>query len=119
MLVRRCQIVLTLIVLFCMQPGCGKSGTDAPPTVEPTVLINLHCSKCHAQAGEPGGPQQGSSKGPNLSHVGSEPGHDAEWIARYIRDSRSVRADSKMPKFEGMIKEDELRALAEHLAKQK
>ncbi|HEV3384632.1 MAG TPA: c-type cytochrome [Gemmata sp.] len=119
MFVRHCQIVLALTALYCALPGCGKSGADAAPASDPKVLLNMHCSKCHAQPGEPGGPQQGTSKGPSLQHVGSEPGHDADWIARYIRDSRSVRPESKMPKFEGMIKEEELRALAEFLANQK
>jgi mono/diheme cytochrome c family protein len=122
-LIRFCQIGLILMVLFCSLPGCGKSGADgtsATPTgSDPKMLLSMHCNKCHAQAGEPGGPTQGAAKGPSLAHLGSEPKHDVEWIAKYIRDSKSVKPDSKMPKFERMIRDDEILALAEHLAKQK
>jgi mono/diheme cytochrome c family protein len=106
-------------VLVSMVSGCGKSGADAPPIGDPKVLFDMHCSKCHAQAGEPGGPKLGSSKGPNLTHIGSEPGRNTEWIANYIRDPKSLRSDARMPKFEGAMKEEEIRTLAEYLAARK
>jgi cytochrome c1 len=34
----------------------------------------------------------------------------------YIRDPKSQKPDAKMPKFEGRIKDEDLRALAEYLA---
>jgi mono/diheme cytochrome c family protein len=104
---------------LCILSGCGKSGADAPPIGDPKVLFDLNCSKCHAQAGEPGGPKLGSSKGPNLTHIGSESGRNAEWLAKFIRDPKSVRGDAKMPKFEGVMKEEEIRTLAEYLAGRK
>jgi mono/diheme cytochrome c family protein len=117
---RSCLIVLALTALFCTLSGCGKSGTDSPPIGDPKVLFEIHCSKCHAQAGESGGPKLGSSKGPNLTHIGAEPGHNAEWIAKFIRDPKSVRDDAKMmPKFEGIMKEEEIRTLVEYLAGRK
>jgi len=123
MLIRGCQISFLLTVIFCTLPGCGKSGSEgtsgAPTGSDPKIILGMHCNKCHAQVGEPGGPTQGVAKGPSLAHVGSEPKHDAEWIAKYVRDSKSVKPDSKMPKFEGMMKEDEVRTLSEYLAKQK
>lgn len=99
--------------------GCGKSGANAPAVTDPKVLFESHCSKCHAQAGEPGGPKLGSSKGPNLTHIGSEPGRTAAYIAQVIRDPKSKRADARMPKFEGELKDEEIRILAEHLAARK
>lgn len=109
--------------LFCsfgFLGGCGGSKVDAPAIKDPKQLFQMHCSKCHAQAGEPGGPGLGSSKGPNLTHIGSEPGHTAEWFAKFIRDPKSVRADAKlMPKFEGVLKDEEIETLAQYLATKK
>jgi mono/diheme cytochrome c family protein len=119
MLVRNWLGLLALTVLFWLLLGCGNSGTNAPANNDPKSLFNAHCSKCHAQAGEPGGPKLGSSRGPDLTHIGSEPGHDAEWIAKFIRDPKSVRPDAKMPKFEGVMKEEEIHTLAEYLASRK
>jgi mono/diheme cytochrome c family protein len=92
---------------------------DSPPVGDAKVLFEMHCAKCHAQAGEPGGPKLGSSKGPNLTHIGSEPGHTAEWLANFIRDPKSVRADAKMAKFGGVIHEEDIQILAADLAKRK
>jgi hypothetical protein len=111
--------ILALVGLLCIVTGCGNSGKDAPPINDPNVLFDTHCSKCHAQAGQAGGPKVGGSKGPNLTHIGSEPGHDAEWLAKFIRDPKSVRSDAKMPKFEGVMKDEEIRTLAEYLAGRK
>jgi mono/diheme cytochrome c family protein len=116
----RCWLViLALAGLLCMLAGCGSgnSGADSPAISDPKVLYNMHCSKCHAQAGESGGPKMGSSKAPDLTHIGSKPGRDAEWLAKVIRDPKSVLPNSKlMPKFEGVMKEEEIRTLAEYLA---
>jgi mono/diheme cytochrome c family protein len=119
MLARYWPSILGLTLLVCILSGCGKSGSDALPIGDPKVVFDMHCAKCHAQAGEPGGPKLGSSKGPNLTHIGSEPGRNAEWLAKFIRDPKSVRADAKMPKFEGIMKEDEIHTLAEYLAGRK
>lgn len=101
-------------IVFVALVGCGKSNTHPPGS--PQALFDQHCARCHAQAGEPGGPRIGSSKGPNLAHIGSEPGHTATWLADYIRDPTSKRRDAKMPGFADTLKEEEIRALAEYLA---
>ena len=41
---------------------------------------------------------------------------DAEWLTQYIQDPKSVKADSKMPKFEGKMSEDDLKSLVEYLS---
>jgi mono/diheme cytochrome c family protein len=105
--------------LLFVLTGCGKSAKEAAPIGDPKVLFEMNCSKCHAQAGETGGPRLGSSKGPNLTHIGSEPGRNAEWIASYIRDPKSQKPDSRMPKFEGAMKEEEIQTLAKYLAERK
>jgi mono/diheme cytochrome c family protein len=119
MFARYWLFALALTALICTQPGCGKSGADSPPIGDPKVLFDMHCAKCHAQTGEPGGPKLGSSKGPNLTHIGSETGRNADGIARYIRDPKSLSSDARMPKFEGVMKEEEIRTLAEYLAGRK
>lgn len=116
---RRFICVLGTAGLLTLLAGCGKSGANAPAITDPKVLFEMRCAKCHAQAGEPGGPRLGSSKGPNLTHIGSEPGRTAQWIEKYIRDPKSERADARMPKFAGEMKDEEIHTLAEYLAGRK
>jgi mono/diheme cytochrome c family protein len=119
MVLRSWLSILAVSTLFCLLTGCGKPGADAPPISDPTVLFDTHCAKCHAQAGERGGPKLGSSMGPNLTHIGSEPSRNAEQIASYIRDPKNQRSNARMPKFEGVMKDEEIRTLAEFLASRK
>ena len=108
--------VVAFVYLVCVQGGCGSSQHASGPQ----GLFQQHCAKCHAQAGEPGGPKIGSSKGPNLAHIGSEPGRTAAWIADFIRNPKSK--DSKatdMPSFEGELSDEEIHSLAEYLAAKK
>ncbi len=103
-------------VLSGVLVGCGNSGSGDSAASGPKGLFDAQCSKCHAQAGQPGGPGVGSSKGPNLSKIGAEPGRTADYIADYIRDPKSKKADAKMPAFGSRLKDDEIRSLAEYLA---
>lgn len=96
--------------------GCNSAQ---PESSGPIGLYNKHCASCHAQAGEPGGPKLGSSKGTDLRHIGSKPDRTIEWLAEYIRDPKSKRPDSRMPGFEGKLTDVEIRELAELLAAQK
>ncbi len=98
--------------------GCGS---DAPPAgAGPDGLYQHHCARCHARAGEPGGPSLGGSKGPDLSKVGADPGMTADWLADYIRDPKSRRPDARlMPAFGDKMSADEIRSLAEWLAAKK
>jgi mono/diheme cytochrome c family protein len=97
--------------------GCGPSK---PTTTDPEVLYQYHCARCHARAGEPGGPSLGGSVGPDLSHVGSNKGMTAEWIAAYVKHPKSMRPDARvMPPFEKEMTEEQIRSLAEYLSKKK
>ncbi|HSQ54317.1 MAG TPA: cytochrome c, partial [Gemmata sp.] len=96
--------------------GCGKSSQYPPGSAE--ALFEQNCARCHAQAGEPGGPPGiGSSKGPKLTKIGGVPGHDVEFFVRFITDPRSVRPNAKlMPAFGEELTQEEIRKLAEFLA---
>ncbi len=110
-MVRRCAAAYTLFACLCVLFGCGKSD---PGATGPKVTYEQHCAKCHAQAGEPGGPSRGGSKGPKL-----ETKRSADWLADYIRDPKSKKPDSKMPAFAGTIPEDQIQELAGYLAAKK
>lgn len=109
---------LAIVTLTCVLTGCGKSGSDTPVVSDPKVLFEMHCAKCHAQAGQPGGPPGvGSSKGPDLSHIGKR--HNAEWITKYVRDPKSQDPNSNMPALGDKMREEELQKLTDYLASQK
>jgi mono/diheme cytochrome c family protein len=112
----RWAVAYVLVVCFCVLAGCGKGD---PAATGPKVTFDQNCANCHAQAGEPGGPGRGGSKGPNLSKIGAEPGRTADWLADFIRDPKSKRADAKMPGFGGKLKDEQIRELAEWLAAKK
>jgi mono/diheme cytochrome c family protein len=113
----RCPVACVLVAGLGALTGCGK-GTPAEPG--PKGTFDQHCARCHAQAGEPGGQGVGGSQGPNLTKIGREPGHTAEWIADFIRDPKSVRADAKvMPAFRDKLTDAQIKELAEWLAAKK
>jgi mono/diheme cytochrome c family protein len=110
--------VVAYVLFACIWglAGCGKGD---PSEGGPKATFDRHCASCHARAGEPGGPSRGGSKGPDLSKVGAAPGHTAEWLADYIRDPKSKRAESKMPAFGSKLTDAQIKELAEWLAAQK
>ncbi|MFM8273575.1 MAG: c-type cytochrome [Gemmata sp.] len=114
---RRCLAAYALFASLCVLFGCGK--TEAPTGTDPKALFDHHCAKCHAQAGEPGGPPKiGASKGPNLTKIGVD--RDAEWLAAYIRDPKSKKGDPKlMPAFGGTLTDEQIKSLAEYFAAKK
>jgi mono/diheme cytochrome c family protein len=127
----RRPVPLALAILIGLLVGCGKKpaadngpGSPEPPGPSASVgpsdakgLYGQHCAKCHPSGGSAeGGPRKGM-KGPDLSQIGSE--HDADWIAEHIRHPRGHNPQSRMPQFDGKLKPEEIRALAEHLAAMK
>ena len=108
--------------LFAAALGCGQSSSSPPPAKAPAVaatptdgkgLFAAHCAKCHA-AGDT--PRTGKGKGPDLSHVGAEPEHTAEWIAAHVRDPKIHEPSSKMPAFESKLKPEEIKSIADYLS---
>jgi cbb3-type cytochrome oxidase cytochrome c subunit len=55
-------------------------------------------------------------KGPNLAKVGAEPTHTRDWIAEHIRNPKTHKEQSSMPKFAGKLKDEDILTLADYLA---
>jgi mono/diheme cytochrome c family protein len=110
--------LLPLAVAGLLGLLAGCDSRKPPPG--PAGLFEVHCARCHAQAGEPGGPGIGGSTGPDLSKITARPGRTAEYLANFIRDPKSVDPDAKiMPAFADTLTEDEIKSLAEWLAAKK
>ncbi len=102
--------------------NAGSSATP-PPTVAsaqtPTDgkgVFDQYCAKCHSGGG--GGPGA-KMKGPDLSHVGSEAGHDAAWIAEHVRNPKAHKPNSRMPAFEGKLTPEQIKNVSDYLAAMK
>jgi mono/diheme cytochrome c family protein len=96
--------------------GDGKGESEsARLAAGRRVYETLDCSRCHALGGGSAGGQR-KGRGPDLSRVGADPAHDAEWLSQQIRNPRSHRPGSRMPGYEGKINADDLRKMAEYLA---
>ena len=119
----------------CKKAAPGSAGNaPAPnggPKKEPAVLdedasdkyagakatFRTQCSRCHSTTPPGEGPGMGrGGKGPNLAKVGADPKHTKAWLSEHIRDPKSHVEESRMPKFEGKIKGDDLKALVDYLA---
>src|SRR5687767_14720572 len=103
-----------LFATACALAGCGQRTAKQDPSVtDPQVLYDTQCARCHARAGEPGGPRTGGSKGPDLRHVKSQPEMTVDWLADYIREPKSRRPDAKlMPAFGDTLTDEQIRSLA-------
>jgi mono/diheme cytochrome c family protein len=113
----RCAVAIVLVWCVSAVIGCGKGE---PVAAGPQGTYDQHCARCHARAGQPGGPDIGGSKGPPLSDVPNRPGRTKEWVADYIRDPKSVKPDAKMmPAFRGTLTEAQINELAEWLTTKK
>lgn len=110
--------VAAFVLFACvMLSGCGPSK---PVATGPQATYDQHCAKCHARAGEPGGPSLGGSRGPDLSKIGGNRGRNAEWFAAYIRDPKSVKPEARlMPAFKDTLTDEQIQELAEWLAAKK
>jgi mono/diheme cytochrome c family protein len=121
------NVGIPLLTLLLIVAGCGKDDGKAPPPAAPpgapggpgagtapdgkVVFAASGCAKCHA-VNEPGRRR----KGPDLGKVGADPAHTAQWLTEYVKNPKTHKPDSKMPRFEGKIGEPELRSLGEYLA---
>jgi mono/diheme cytochrome c family protein len=108
------DLINLLLSTFCILGICGCHNSTAK-TDDPRVLYQQHCAGCHAQAGEPGGPAVGASRGPNLADLGRR--RAPEWVADYIRQPINRRPNARMPAFAGTFSEEQIRTLAAYLCR--
>jgi mono/diheme cytochrome c family protein len=105
-------------------PGLNETKRGAnPAATAPTnvatgkqIYDSLDCSRCHAIGNAAGGMGRKGSNGPNLSRVGADPRHTVEWLSEHIRNPKSHRPNSRMPRYEEKINPEDLRSLAEYLS---
>src|SRR5262245_2624135 len=127
-LVSRVAVCVLVVGLLGAVFGCGKetaptSGGD--PAIagggpaeggSGNALFDQNCANCHSLSGSTGGPKR---KGPDLSKVGAAPDHTADWIAEHIKNPKMHKPGSGMPPFEGKLKPEEIKQLADFLAAKK
>lgn len=110
---------LVLFASLLAVTGCKKSEEAAPSgssqaastaTGGQAVYVAQGCPRCHVING------QGGRMGPDLSRVGAEPGHTAEWIIEHVKNPQSHNPGSRMPAFAGKISDSDLKALGDYLA---
>lgn len=124
MLRSRGFVALPVAGLLVALAGCGDRQPPPDPSVkDPQALYDTHCVRCHARAGETGGPKYGGSKGPDISHVGSSKEMTADWLFDYIKDPRNPKTNRKdarmMPAFGDTLTDEQIRILADWLAAKK
>jgi mono/diheme cytochrome c family protein len=103
-------------------PGQNRPQATAPPSPDSggpnatllasgrTVFGSNPCMNCHSIQG------QGGGRAPDLSHIGANPQHTAEWIAGYVKNPKSVDPGSDMPAFGDRISDQDYQALGAYLA---
>jgi len=119
--VKNVRTVWTVVSVTCvaslllMMTGCGKNEGSAPSDANSVaagkaVFDANNCAKCHSIAG------QGNPRGRDLTHVGADPNHTAQWLIEHVKNPRAHNPNSRMPAFEGKISEQDLAALGAYLA---
>jgi len=113
---------IALLGVLFLAAGCQKSDTGASSAPSDSggamasalpgkaVYDAQGCARCHSIGG------QGGRMGPDLTRVGAEPGHTAEWIIEHIKNPQAHKPGSRMPSFAGKINDQDLQALGAYLA---
>jgi mono/diheme cytochrome c family protein len=104
------------LVLAGCRKGSPQSGLEAAEETGPHAAgrqaFRLKgCVRCHSVDGTEEG-----LRGPELSKVGADPLHTPQWLAQHIRNPQNHNPQSRMPRFEGRITQDELLALSAYLS---
>jgi ubiquinol-cytochrome c reductase cytochrome b subunit len=89
-----------------------QSYPGYPPALELAAGVwARYCVGCHVIDGD------GGDDGPELTHIGAK--HDAATLRTWIADPESVNPDTDMPAFGDRLSEQQLEAIAQHLAGRK
>ncbi len=74
------------------------------------LMKKYGCLSCHKLHGV------GSTVGPGLDGAGAK--REAEWLARWIKNSSSIKSNSRMPPF-FYLPDEHIRLIAEYLSQQR
>jgi ubiquinol-cytochrome c reductase cytochrome b subunit len=76
-----------------------------------SVVFGTYCASCHMIDGE------GGSSAPDLTRAGAT--RDAQWLRDWIADPTAVDPFANMPPFGGVLSEQQMDAIVNHLAARK
>lgn len=108
-------LLFALMLLVVFVSSCAQEKKEEPKKAEAPAaaagadakeVFKAKCAACHKIGGA------GGSVGPDLSKVGGA--KDKEWLKKWLKDPKAVKADSKMMKVD--LTDAELDALAGYLA---
>jgi cytochrome c551/c552 len=98
---------VTINLAFYNPASVSAKGNDS----EGYALMKKYgCLSCHKLHGV------GSTVGPVLDDIGTK--REAEWMARWIKNSSSIKPNSRMPPF-FYLPEEHIRVIAEYLSQQR
>ena len=135
------RVSFPICVMFCLvlSAGCKKAApspsASAPPAnpgpakqqaaidddpsdkyAAAKATFRAQCARCHSASPPGEGAKMRGGRGPNLAKVGGDPKHTKAWLSEHIRDPQAHTPESRMPKFQGRIKDDDLKKLVDYLA---
>lgn len=103
-----CGVIVLFFIIIAA--GCNKPVTNNAPQ-NPTQANGYesfkgYCLSCHKVNGE------GGSKGPDLSKIGAY--RNKEWLAKWIRNPKSIKPNTKMPTLN--LSEKRIEDISEYLS---
>jgi cbb3-type cytochrome oxidase cytochrome c subunit len=100
------------VVAWARALRAGEPPPEMLPRDEHALsIVGAHCTPCHTIDGD------GGTEGPNLSLVGRK--HDADWISTWVADPLAVDPDAEMPAFAETLTAQQIRTVAEYLARRR
>lgn len=107
-----CLVAMVFAAGCNSEGGTAGGGSDDKALISAgmTVYNNNGCANCHAIGG------QGGRKAPELTKVGAEATHTADWLIAHVKDPKTHNPGSRMPAYQGKINDTDLKALGAYLA---
>ena len=119
---------LLAITAMIVALGCNPSDPTPPAPLDAAgamldetgphaagkkVFNTSGCGRCHTVGSTT--PPKKPGQGPDLAKVAGDPEHTPEWLADFIREPKSKKPASMMPRFQGKINDADFKALIEYL----
>ena len=106
--------ILTVKLRHSASPALAKANLRR---LGRELFLEARCIRCHLAGDEEGIPELAMS-GPSFTHIGDR--RHSAWMARWILDPKTQRADARMPRLlHGANAMDDAQAIAAFLATQK